>query len=307
MRGRRVSLPRRPSAAARREQLILDHLRLVRPMAANIRARIPVHVELDDLVHDGICGLLDAARRYDSARNVPFAAYAKYRIRGSILDGLRRLDPASRDHRAKVRLAEAATGDLGNRLGRFPTVAEAAAETGISLQRWNRPDLAGATQPSARDRNEKTTVSRADLRADEASETDTLVARRELRNTLDVAMQSLPRRDQQIISLYHWRGCTMREIGRFFDINESRVSQIHKRALERLAATLRGAALSPPRVEPARDRLARPCWQAASMRVSPYPLPARSHRRKSMGRARSSRTKGCGDSALLPAKPSRLP
>jgi RNA polymerase sigma factor for flagellar operon FliA len=94
MRGRRVSLPRRPTAAAHREQLILDHLKVVRAIAVNIRAKIPVHVELDDLVHDGICGLLDAAKRYQSTRNVPFAAYAKYRIRGPILDGLRRLDPA---------------------------------------------------------------------------------------------------------------------------------------------------------------------------------------------------------------------
>ena len=243
MRGRRVSLPRRPTGAAGKEQLILNHLKIVRAVAVNIRARIPVHVELDDLVHDGICGLLDAARRYQSTRNVPFASYAKYRIRGSILDGLRRLDSASRDHRAKVKRAEAAAHDLGNRLGRYPTAAEISAESGISLKQLSNADFTFAAQTTALDRDEISTSLTAELTADEASETDALVARRELRNVLEAAMQSLPRRDQQIMALYHWRGCTMREIGRLFNINESLVSQIHKRALGHLAVTLRASGI----------------------------------------------------------------
>jgi len=243
MRGRRVSPPRRSTSAADKEQLILGHLNVVRAVAVNIRAKIPVHVELDDLVHDGICGLLDAAKRYQRTRNVPFAAYAKYRIRGSILDGLRRLDPASRDHRAKVKRAEAAARDLGNRLGRYPTAEEIAAESGISLRQWSNPDLACTAQAIGLDRDESSTSMTAELVADEASETDALVARRELRNVLEAAMQSLPRRDRQIMALYHWRGCTMREIGRLFNINESRVSQIHQRALGHLAVTLRASGI----------------------------------------------------------------
>ncbi len=243
MRGRRVSLLRRPTGAAGKEQLILDHLKVVRALAVNIRAEIPVHVELDDLVHDGICGLLDAAKRYQSTRNVPFAAYAKYRIRGSILDGLRRLDPVSRDRRAKVKRAEAAAHDLGNRLGRYPTAAEIAAESGISLKQLSNADFTFTARTTALDRDETSTSLTAELTADEASETDALVARRELRNVLEAAMQSLPRRDQQIIALYHWRGCTMREISRLFNINESRVSQIHKRALGHLAVTLRASGI----------------------------------------------------------------
>ena len=239
MRGILVSPPRRSTSAADKEQLILGHLNVVRAVAVNIRAKIPVHVELDDLVHDGICGLLDAAKRYQSTRNVPFAAYAKYRIRGSILDGLRRLDPASRDHRAKAKRAEAAERDLGNRLGRYPRAAEIAAESGISLKQWGKADLIYTAQATALGRDESAMSVTAELAADEACQTDALVARRELRNVLEAAMQSLPRRDQQIMVLYHWRGRTMREIGRLFNINESRVSQIHKRALGHLAVTLR--------------------------------------------------------------------
>ena len=244
MRGRRGSLPRRPTAAERREQLILDHLKMVQSIAVNIRARIPVQVELDDLVHDGICGLLDAAKRYQTTRNVPFAAYAKYRIRGAILDGLRRLDAASRDQRKKLKRVEAAARDLGNRLGRYPTAAEIAAESGISLKQLSSADFSCTVRATALDRDESTISLKAELAADEASETDVLVAQRELRNVLEAAIQSLPCRDQQIMVLYHWHGCTMREIGRFFSINESRVSQIHKRALGHLAETLRASGIT---------------------------------------------------------------
>jgi RNA polymerase sigma factor FliA len=104
-------------------------------------------------------------------------------------------------------------------------------------------DFTFTAQTTALDRNEISTSMTAELTAGEAFETDALVARRELRNVLEAAMQSLPRRDQQIMALYHWRGCTMREIGRLFNINESRVSQIHKRALGHLAVTLRASGI----------------------------------------------------------------
>src|SRR5260370_2085337 len=94
MQDRSMFRPKLPSAASCKQQLILDHLPLVRPIAASIRTRLPVHVESEDLIHDGVCGLVDAARRFDVTRNVPFAAYAKHRIRGAILDVLRRLGPA---------------------------------------------------------------------------------------------------------------------------------------------------------------------------------------------------------------------
>jgi RNA polymerase sigma factor for flagellar operon FliA len=244
MRGRRVSKLRLPSAASGKEQLMLDHLFLVRPIAASIRARIPIHVESEDLVHDGICGLVDAAGRYDVSRNVLFAVYAKHRIRGAILDGLRRLDPASRGLRAKAKRIEVATRDLGNRLGRFPTTTEVVAETGIAIHYWNQLAAGQGPMGFAHDRGEKSGDSPANLRVDEYSDTEATVAREELRSALWAAMESLPRRDRLIVTLYHWRGDTMREIGRLLSINESRVSQIHKRALERMAAVLRASGIT---------------------------------------------------------------
>ena len=238
MRGRRVSKLRLPSAASCKEQLILDHLFLVRPIAACIRAKIPIHVESEDLVHDGICRLVEAAGRYDVSRNVPFAVYAKHRIRGAILDELRRLDPASRNLRAKAKRIEAATRDLGNRLGRTPTTAEVAAEAGIAMDSWSQSSACRAAMGTVPDGTGNSAGSPPDLRADESSDTDAEVAREELRGALEGAMESLSRRDRQIVMLYHWRCATMRQIARVFNINESRVSQIHKRALEPTAVAL---------------------------------------------------------------------
>lgn len=244
MQDRPVSQPRLPSAASGKQQLILDHLSLVRPIATSIRAKIPVHVESEELIQDGICGLVDAARRFDVTRNVPFAAYAKHRIRGAILDGLRRLDPASRDLRAKAKRIDAAVCDLGNRLGRTPTTAEVAAETGIAMHQLSQLSASQVAMGTIHDRSDNSAISSPDLKADETSDTDVIVARKELRTALDTAMGSLPRRDRQIVMLYHWRCASMREIGGLFNINESRVSQIHKRALERMAAALRSTGIT---------------------------------------------------------------
>lgn len=243
MQHRRVSQPRLPSAASC-NQLILDHLYLVRPIAMSIRTKVPVHIELEDLIHDGICGLVDAARRFDVARNVPFAAYAKHRIRGGILDGLRRLDPASRDLRAKAKRIDRAFCDLGNRLGRTPTTAEVAAETGIAMDQLSQLSASRVAVETVHDSSENPGVSLSDLKADDTSNTEVIVAGKELRSALATAMESLPRRDRQIVVLYHWQCATMREIGGLFKINESRVSQIHKRALERMAASLRSIGIT---------------------------------------------------------------
>jgi len=244
MQNRRVSKGPLSSAASPNQQLILDHAYLVRPIATSIRAGLPAHVELEDLIGDGICGLVDAAMRFDVTRNVPFAVYAKHRIRGAILDGLRRLDPASRDLRAKAKRIDRAVCDLGNQLGRTPTAAEVAAETGIAIDQMSRLLASRAAMGTAHDPSENPGVSLSDLKADDTSNTDVIVAGRELRGFLGAAMESLPRRDRQIVMLYHWRCATMREIGGLFKINESRVSQIHKRSLERMAAALRSIGIT---------------------------------------------------------------
>ncbi len=115
-----------PNAAARfrkelRDQIVLENLPLVKAIAIRVHENLPVHVDLDDLVHAGVLGLFDAVAKYDGSKKVAFPAYAKHRIKGAILDSLRQLDWASRDLRQRQKQVEAATRDLTARLGRTPS------------------------------------------------------------------------------------------------------------------------------------------------------------------------------------------
>jgi len=112
-----------------RDQIVLDHLKLVKAIAVRVHENLPVHVDLDDLVHAGVLGLFDAANKYNPDKKVVFHSYAKYRIKGAILDSLRQLDWASRDLRKRQKMVEAITRELCDKLKRTPTEAE-------SRRRW---------------------------------------------------------------------------------------------------------------------------------------------------------------------------
>ncbi|HOK47564.1 MAG TPA: sigma-70 family RNA polymerase sigma factor, partial [Bryobacteraceae bacterium] len=119
-----MSKPRPPEAQnAERDRLILEHLPLVKAIAVRVHENLPVHVDLDDLVHAGILGLFDAAEKYRPEKNVAFSSYAKHRIKGAILDSLRQLDWASRDLRRRHKQVEAVTRELSAALQRNPTEA----------------------------------------------------------------------------------------------------------------------------------------------------------------------------------------
>src|SRR6266480_8130981 len=105
---------------AERDRIVLDHLPLVKAIAIRVHESLPVHVDLDDLIHAGVMGLFDAVTKYDDTKQVLFHAYAKHRIKGAILDSLRQLDWASRDLRRRQKQVEAATRDLAINLGRTP-------------------------------------------------------------------------------------------------------------------------------------------------------------------------------------------
>ena len=121
-----------------RDQIVLDHLPLVKAIAIRVHENLPVHVDLDDLIHAGVMGLFDAVEKYDGAKNVAFHSYAKHRIKGAILDSLRQLDWASRDLRRRQKQVEAATRDLAVNLGHTPHESEVAERMGVSLPRWRQ-------------------------------------------------------------------------------------------------------------------------------------------------------------------------
>ena len=226
----------------RRDELILDHLPLVTAIAVRVHENLPVHVELDDLIHAGVMGLFDAATKYDANKMVAFPAYAKHRIKGAILDSLRQLDWASRDLRRRHKQMEQVTQELTTRLNRTPTPNEIASEMGMSLSRWKALmiDLRnlGLLAAQSRTSNDQDERPAQDLPCAKEQHPDRLFARGELRSKLSSAMRTLPSRYQQVVTLYYDRDLTMKEIGAILGVNESRVSQIHKSALERMQNAL---------------------------------------------------------------------
>ena len=230
----------------RRDRVVLEHLPLVKAIAIRVHENLPVHVDLDDLVHAGILGLFDAATKFDPEKQVAFSSYAKHRIKGSILDSLRQLDWASRDLRRRHKQIEAATRELASELQRTPTEAEIADRLGIDVERWRQMmmELRNVGLISANTR----ATEHEDLPAPEypsAPETqpDHMCAREQLRLVLDKAMTTLPVRYKQVVVLYYTNEMTMKEIGGVLGINESRVSQIHKSALEKMSAALQTAGI----------------------------------------------------------------
>jgi RNA polymerase sigma factor FliA len=231
---------------ARRDALIVEHLPLVTAIAAHVQRSLPVHTELDDLVHAGVMGLIDAATKYQDDKEVAFPAYAKHRIKGAILDSLRQLDWASRDLRKRHKQMEATTRELTAKLGRTPTQDELASAMGLSAQRWQslmvdfRNLGLAATQLRATDREDQPLN---DAPATPADRPDEVFARSEMRERLSSAMKTLPERYQQVVTLYYDRDLSMKEIGGILGVNESRVSQIHKAALERMQSVLTGSGI----------------------------------------------------------------
>ncbi len=226
---------------ARRDRVVLEHLPLVKAIAIRVHESLPVHVDLDDLVHAGILGLFDAASKFNPEKQVVFSSYAKHRIKGAILDSLRQLDWASRDMRRRHKQVEAATRALASTLQRAPTEAEVAEKLGMDVDRWRTMmlDLRNVGLISASTRaNENDDLPPPDFPAKPENQPDSICAREELRSVLGEATKTLPERHQKVVSLYYTNEMTMKEIGGVLGVKESRVSQIHKSALEKMAVAL---------------------------------------------------------------------
>jgi RNA polymerase sigma factor FliA len=234
----------RNSKTAQRDRIVLENLPLVKAIAVRVYETLPVHVELDDLTHAGVMGLFDAATKFDPEKQVSFASYAKHRIKGAILDSLRQLDWASRDLRRRHKQLEAATRELAAELHRNPTGSEIAERLGLDEERWRQlmMEMRNVGLISADTRS----TDHEDLPAPEytgAADTqpDKMCAREQMRSMLNKAMTVLPDRYKQVVTMYYTNEMTMKEIGGVLGINESRVSQIHKAALEKMNVALQEA------------------------------------------------------------------
>jgi len=232
---------RKETRMERRDRVVMEHLPLVKAIAVRVHESLPVHVELDDLVHAGILGLFDAATKYDPDKMVVFSSYAKHRIKGAILDSLRQLDWASRDLRRRHKQVEQITRDLCASLQRQPTEDELAEKMGVEVSRWRQMalDLRNVGLISASTRTaEHEDLPAPDFPSKPETQPDSMCAREQLRSKLEVAMGVLPERYRKVVVLYYTNEMTMKEIGGILGINESRVSQIHKSALEKMATAL---------------------------------------------------------------------
>ena len=234
--------------AEEREQLILKELPQVSTIARRIGERLPLHVCLEDLVQAGVIGLIDAVRSYDATKEVPFPAYAKFRIRGAILDSLRDLDWGSRLLRRNGRRIEEAIRELSLQLGRQPEDEEIAAKLGTSIDKLydmaRQLDglilLGQEATPSFDYRSGQDLIESASSPTagpyDECLEA-------EIRETLAAAIATLSKKEQLVVSLYYRDELTMKEIASVLEVSESRVSQIHSLALPKIRAALENGRL----------------------------------------------------------------
>jgi RNA polymerase sigma factor FliA len=236
-----VSIQRKPKISQEaRDQVVLEHLPLVKAIAIRVHENLPVHVDLDDLIHAGVLGLFDAVTKYDAEKNVAFHSYAKHRIKGAILDSLRQLDWASRDLRKRQKQVDSVTHTLAAKLGRSPLEGEIADEMGLSPNRWHKIQLELRTVGTI------SATTHADGDMDRTMEfpatpdlqPDRICQQRQLQVTLARVMEKLPQRYQKVVFLYYTNDMTMKEIGEVMGVNESRVSQIHKTALKKMATVL---------------------------------------------------------------------
>jgi RNA polymerase sigma factor for flagellar operon FliA len=218
-------------------------LPLVKRVALKIRKGLPAHVEVDDLLSDGVLGLVDAVVKFNPRKRVKLESYARHRIRGSILDGLRGADPVPRDLRRKHKSLQKLNQELEVDLGRPVKDGEMAAGLGMTLAQWhhelNEIQSAGidcgARALSAAPTSMQTCVEPAFLAGDDPNPFD-LYYRREQREILAHTLAQLGERERQIITLYYQRGFTMQEIASGMKMDASRVSQLHAVALVRLRA-----------------------------------------------------------------------
>jgi len=241
---------RRTGDQALRDRLILTYAPIVKYVAGRLGSGLPAHVDEGDLVSYGLLGLMSAIERYDPDRDVKFETYAIARIKGSILDELRSLDWVPRSVRSRARQIERSMAELEAKLGRAPTDEEIAEKIGISTEELE-DSLTDISRSSIAALDELWTISGSG--GDQVALIDTIedtslpepqaaLAKTELREMLAEAITSLPEREKLVVTLYYYEELTLREIGDVLGVTESRVSQLHTKAILRLKAHLSGDA-----------------------------------------------------------------
>jgi len=232
---------------AERERLIIEYAPLVKTIAGRLGMRLPQHVSQDDLVGAGIMGLLDAVEKYNAERGVSFKSYAEFRIRGAMLDELRAMDWAPRSVRRNARRLEAAYSKVENDTMRPARDEEVAAELGINLEEFYAllDETRGISLISEEELGQIYPQGSLDYFLQKSPGTHgsenpaEVFDHTELRDVVAKAIDKLPRNERMVVSLYYYDELTMKEIGEIMDYTESRISQLHTKAVLRLRGSLR--------------------------------------------------------------------
>ena len=231
---------RQPLEASQRERIAAG-LPFVESLARRVAASMPHSIELGDLVQDGMLGLIDAACRFDEARGIKFETFAERRVRGAMIDALRR-DAWPRGVRRQRRQLEAAREQLRRELGAEPSLADLAARVGSDEARLGRTIVRIATIESTSPLSAGENVDGATLPPalvpSEPTAPDRAFEDKEVRERIRAAIASLPPRERRVVALYYYAESTMKQIGAEIGVNESRVSQLHARAIQRLRKSL---------------------------------------------------------------------
>ena len=224
-----------------RDQLVMQHVDLVKSMASRLGRRLPAQVEVSELVSVGVLGLIDAASRYRPSLGVPFDAFARRRIHGAMLDALRGLDWVPRSVRKLQRDVDSALTSLRHMLGREPDAHEIAGALGVSddeydtmLDQLRAADLAVVRRAGS----DPESGSLIDVAIEPGSGPYAQFERAELRAELARALGRLPEREKHILALYYEQELTLTEVGQVIGVSESRVSQLRAQAIVRLRSML---------------------------------------------------------------------
>ena len=220
---------------------VVAALPFVEQLARRVAATMPHSIDIGDLVQDGVIGLIDAAHRFDESRGIKFETFAERRIRGAMIDALRK-DAWPRGVRRQRRELEAAREELRRELGCEPSLADLAAKVGSDEKRLGRTivriNAIESTSPLANnDKLDESSVPTA-LIPSEPEQPDMAYERAQTKERVRMAIASLPPREQKVIALYYYGEATMKQIGAEIGVNESRVSQLHARAIRRLRDAL---------------------------------------------------------------------
>lgn len=228
-----------------REHFVNQYAPLVKYVAGKIAIGMPQNVDFDDLVGYGVFGLLDAIEKFDPDKDIKFKTYAVTRIRGAIYDELRSIDWVPRSVRQKAKELERVIGKLENRLGRSAKDEEIARELGISVKDLHTLILkiSGASILSLSDvwyvgdESDKVSVMET-IESPKSLNPDVIVEREEVKNIIVQAISDLPDKEKKVLILYYYEDLTLKEIGEVLQVTESRISQLHTKAIMRLRSKL---------------------------------------------------------------------